>query len=107
MENVNFISDIKTTEAGQRKKGKRIEIKIVKRHAPKEHRYKSVDVFLIKKNAEEIAELIEKHGHLLPVEDPAVVYIQKELYRLKEKIFNLPEFTPVDKKEIYYGQKGN
>jgi hypothetical protein len=103
--NINFeTADV----IGAGKKNKRkTEIKLVKRHAPKEHRFKSVDVFLIKKNAEEIAELIEKHGHLLPAEDPAVAYIQKEIYRLREKIFNISEFTPVDKKEICHGQKRN
>lgn len=74
-----------------------VELKIVKRHAKKEHRFKSVDVFLIKKNASEIADIIEKHGHLIEADNPSAKYFADELWKINKKIKGLKEFTGIYK----------
>lgn len=73
------------------------ELKIIKRHAKKEHRFKSVDVFLIKKNASDIADIIEKYGHLIEAGNPSVKYFADELWKINKNIKGLKELAGIYK----------
>ena len=74
-----------------------VEFKIIKRHVKKEHRFKSVDVFLIKKNASDIEDIIEKYGHLIEAGNPSVKYFADELWKINKKIRGLKELAGIYK----------
>ena len=66
----------------QKKCNKGKELKLIPRRADNPNKFKSVEVFMIKKNAEEIVNEIKNHGHLLCADDPAVKYVYEQSVKL-------------------------
>lgn len=73
----------------QNKKKKGIEFKLIPRRADNPNKFKSVEIYMLKKNAEEIALKIKNCGHLLKADDPAVKYAYEQSVKLAGAVHHL------------------
>lgn len=79
------------------KKIGKTELKLIPRKTNNPNKFKSVEVFMIKKNAEEIIAEIKNYGHLLDTDDPSVKYVYEQSVKLVGAVHSLINKV-VDKK---------
>lgn len=66
-------------------------LRIKMRNPGNPNKFKSIEVFMIKKNAEAMALDIASAGHLLKAGDPAVQYIYEQTVKISGALHNLIE----------------
>lgn len=76
-------------EKATNRKMSKTKLKLILRNVNNPNKFKSVEVFMIKKNAEEIALEIKNCGHLLKADDPAVKYAYKQSVKLAGTVHRL------------------
>ena len=64
-------------------------LKIIVKKTNNPHKVKSVEIYMLKKNAEEIALEIKNYGHLLDADDPVVKFAYEQSVKLAGTVHNL------------------
>lgn len=75
-------------------------LKIKTRNPGNSYKFKSLDIFLIKKNAEEITLMLQSDGYLLDAGDPALEYLSKQSEKLVKSVGDLIEKYKISSKKI-------
>ena len=68
---------------------KKIELKIKMSNPGNDHKLKSTELFMIKRDAEEITSLIKEKGHMLPSGDPGIAYLSEQMDKLTGEMRNI------------------
>ena len=71
------------------KKKKKPELKIKMVNTQNDRKLKSTELFMIKRDIEEIASLIKEKGHMIPSSVQSIAYISEQIDKITGEIRNI------------------